>query len=558
MAKSGLITVSLLAGLACARPACQSKPVATVQNGSYYGVLNPAYNQENFLGIPYAQPPVGDLRFHAPQPLNESWDGLRNATEYSPQCFGYGSDTWVLGNYVSEDCLTINVVRPHGDGSDDTKLPVALWIHGGGLTNGGSSDPRYNLSRIVAQSVQMGKPMIAASMNYRLHAWGFLFSDEIKAAGAGNLGYRDQHLAMQWVRDNIAAFGGDPKQRRSPQRRGPAPGVRGRDDGLYRAAIMQSGTGYETDFAEVDDTGALTWQQYYDTIVNKTNCGSATDTLQCLREVPTWDLSNILNSTTSPTFSSSTVDGDFIQAPRWQMVRDGQFVHVPLIIGTNFDEGTSFGPKGVNTTEQWEAYLRSGGAGNETIAELSVLYPDDPALGIPATFEGRPQGELASYGAMWKRVAAFAGDRGYQAPRRVWAQAWAAAGLPTYTYGFNVLSAGLPPIVGSTHFQEVAYVFDNTQGLGYDTAVAVNPFGGKPEPYFRLADLMSRMWVSFATTLDPNHHATPGHEEVAWPAYQLEGAQNIVFDANVTTLAYEQEDTYRKEQFEYFQKKLWT
>ncbi|KAK8075370.1 hypothetical protein PG997_010033 [Apiospora hydei] len=541
-----LIRISVLAGLAWALPAYDSTPIATVQNGSYYGVLNPTYSQDNFLGMPYAQPPTDDLRFRAPQPLNESWEGLRNATEYSPQCFGYGSDTWVLGNYVSEDCLTINVVRPHGVGNDDTKLPVALWIHGGGLTNGGSSDPRYNLSRIVDQSIKMGKPMVAVSMNYRLHAWGFLFSDEIKAAGAGNLGFRDQHLAIQWVRDNIAAFGGDPKQ---VTIWGESAGARsvaaqlvafgGRDEGLYRAAIMQSGTGYETDFGEVD-TGALTWQNYYNTLVNKTNCASAADTLQCLRNVPTWDLSNILNSTTSPTFSSPTIDGDFIQAPRWQLVRDGKFVHVPLLIGTNFDEGTSFGQKGINTTAQWEAYLRSSaGASNETIAELSALYPDDPAAGIPATFEGRPEGELASYGAMWKR-------------------AWAAAGLPTYSYAFNVLSTGIKPVEGSTHFQEVAYVFDNTAGLGYDTAVAVNPFGGKPEAYFELADLMSRMWVSFVTTLDPNRHETPGHDEVAWPAYGLEEAQNLAFDANVTALAYAQGDDFQKGQFEYFQKKLWT
>ncbi|KAK8132118.1 hypothetical protein PG999_000291 [Apiospora kogelbergensis] len=514
--------------------------------------------------FPMPSPPTGDLRFRAPQPLNESWSGLRNATEYSPQCFGYGSDTWVLGNYVSEDCLTINVVRPHGVGTNDTKLPVALWIHGGGLTNGGSSDPRYNLSRIVDQSVKMGKPMIAASMNYRLHAWGFLFSEELRAAGAGNLGFRDQHLAIQWVRDNIAGFGGDPQQ---VTIWGESAGARsvgaqllaygGRDEGLFRAAIMQSGTGYETDFGEVDVPGQ-TWQQYYDTLVSKTNCAGAADTLQCLREVPTWDLSNILNSTTSPSFTSPTVDGDFIQGPRWQLVRDGKFVHVPLIIGTNFDEGTAFGQKGINTTAQWEAYLRSGGANDQTVAELSALYPDDPAAGIPATLEGRPEGELASYGAMWKRVAAFAGDRGYQAPRRVWAEVWAAAGLPTYTYAFNVLSTGIAPVAGSTHFQEVAYVFDNTAGLGYETPVSVNPFGGKPAPYFELADLMSRMWVSFVTTLDPNHHETEGHADVAWPAYQLEEARNIAFDANVTTLAYVQEDDFRKEQFDYFKKKLWT
>lgn len=221
-----------------------SSPTVELQNGTYYGQLNTKYEQDIFLGIPYAQPPVGNLRFQSPRPLNTSWDDERNATEYSPQCFGYGSDTWVLGNYVSEDCLTINVVRPHGV-PEDAKLPVAVWIHGGGLTTGGSSDPRYNLSFIVEQSVKMRTPIIATSINYRLHAWGFLFSSEVEEAGAANLGFRDQRLGLHWVQENIAAFGGDPE---TVTIWGESAGARsvatqllaygGRDDGLFKAAIL--------------------------------------------------------------------------------------------------------------------------------------------------------------------------------------------------------------------------------------------------------------------------------------------------------------------------------
>lgn len=557
-----LLALAAVATPAWARPAQGCKPLATVQGGSYTGTYNAAYNQDFFLGMPYAQPPTGDLRFRPPQPLKSTWIGTRNATEYSPLCFGYGSDTWVLGNYVSEDCLTINVVRPHGV-KPDARLPVALWIHGGGLTNGGSSDPRYNTSFIVQQSVEMGTPMVVASINYRLHAWGFLWSDEIKADGAGNLGYRDQHMALQWVHDNIAAFGGDPDKvtiwGESAGGRSVAAQILaygGRDDHLFRAAIMESGTGYETDFGEVPTTG-LGWQEYYSTLVSKTNCTDAADTLQCMREVPAWDLSNVLNATASPVFTDSIIDGDFIQGPRWQLIRDGKFVHVPVIVGNNMDEGASFATRGINTTAEWEALLRSHGAGNATVAELSALYPDDPAVGIPATLAGRPEGALASYGAQYKRVAAYMGDRGYVGPRRAWAQSWADAGLAAYSYVFDVLVNGMSPASGAGHFQEVAFVFDNTAGLGYETAVAVNPFAGEPETFPQLANLMSRMWVAFVTGLDPNAHGVSG-AGVPWPPYARAEPRNIVFDVNVTDLAYAQEDDYREAPMAYLEEKLWT
>lgn len=121
------------------------------------------------------------------------------------QCYGYGSDQW---NYpVSEDCLYTNVIRPAG--CEDDALPVAFWIHGGGYYQGGGVDQRYNLSFMVENSVKIGKPFIGVSINYRLSAWGFLSgSEEIKESGEMNLGLRDQRLALQWVQENIEAFGG--------------------------------------------------------------------------------------------------------------------------------------------------------------------------------------------------------------------------------------------------------------------------------------------------------------------------------------------------------------
>lgn len=130
-------------------------------------------------------------------------------------CVGYGTDdTYLTGidppdsaHVLSEDCLYLNVIMPT---TSDTDLPVAVWIHGGGLYEGGSNDERYNLSYIVQNSVEVGKPMIGISLQYRLDGWGFLVGQEALEGGATNLGYRDQRLALHWIQENIAAFGGDP------------------------------------------------------------------------------------------------------------------------------------------------------------------------------------------------------------------------------------------------------------------------------------------------------------------------------------------------------------
>lgn len=145
------------------------------------------------------------------------------------------------------DCLTLDVLRPAGATPDD-KLPVLVWIYGGGFTAGGSADPRYNTSYLVNASVVIGKPIIAVSINYRVAGWGFLSSKEVSEAGASNIGLFDQRLALRWIQENIASFGGDPDAVTIMGESAGAfsvgyhlVGFDGRHDGLFRGAIMQSG-----------------------------------------------------------------------------------------------------------------------------------------------------------------------------------------------------------------------------------------------------------------------------------------------------------------------------
>jgi acetylcholinesterase len=153
--------------------------------------------------------------------------------------------------------------------------------------NGASADPRYNLTWIVDQSVKENKPFVAVSINYRLSYWGFLFSEEMKAAGAGNIAFKDQRLAFKWIQDNVAAFGGSADK---VTVWGESAGARslgmqliaydGQFDGLFRSAIMESGSPV-TKFVD-----AATWQPYFDAVVKKTGCTNATNHLDCLRELP--------------------------------------------------------------------------------------------------------------------------------------------------------------------------------------------------------------------------------------------------------------------------------
>lgn len=418
---------------------------------------------------------------------------------------------------------------------------------------GGSSDLRYNQSFVVQEASEAGTPIIAVSINYRLASWGFLYGRAIQDSGNTMLGYRDQRLALHWVQENIAAFGGDPSRVtiQGESAGGSSVGVHmlaytGRSDDLFHQAIVQSGAG-TLGGSNVIPT-VETWEPIITNISTAVGCQNSPDLLTCLRAVPFAELNSVLNSTaTSGASYGLVIDGDLITTPGITQLAKNEFVHVPTLIGCNTDEGTGYA---INTTSEFLSYWSdTRGYDNSTSRDFSLLYPDIPKIGIPETFSGRP-----AVGQQYKRVAALSGDLGQHGPRRLVSQKLAENGVEVYSYRFNVLVNGFLSIQGAQHFQEVAFTFYNTEGLGYPQNGNPNPLGGEnKEEYLKLAKQMSRMWLSFVVFGNPNDGVeAEGYEY--WPKYEVgergEGiGKNFVFEQNVTSHA--EEDLYRAEGIEY-------
>ncbi|GKZ57710.1 hypothetical protein AnigIFM49718_003039 [Aspergillus niger] len=264
------------------------------------------------------------------------------------------------------------------------------------------------------------------------------------------------------------------------------------------------------------------------------------------------------------------IDDDFIEESATVQLQKGNFVKVPYLIGANADEGTAFAVEGVNTDAEFRELVKDWGLNNATTDVLEALYPDIPQIGIPAIMVGRPP---SGYGNQYKRVAAFQGDVNIHAARRLTSHIWSSRNISVYSYRFDVISPGYGPSAGSyagaTHGTEIPYVFYNLDGLGYDSNN--KSIGSMPNSYSRMSKIMSRMWVSFVTTLDPNHsggmvpHPIPMFAQcqtraestiflgtnVQWPPYNIDNPEIIFFDTDVTNLTYVSSDVYRAEGIKY-------
>ncbi|KAM0542980.1 hypothetical protein ACHAPJ_012537 [Fusarium lateritium] len=552
MRLQSVLGIAAFVALASSKPiAHHDLPVATAKNGTYTGVYSTPYNQDFFLGVPYAQPPIDSLRFRTPQSLNTTWSDKKPADTYSDACIGYGTDDSAYK--TSEDCLYLNIVRPS---HTNEKLPVLVWIHGGGLIDGSAVDQRYNLSFIVQQSKAIGKPIIGVSLNYRLGVLGFLNSLGIADSGDTNIGLKDQRLALNWIQENIHGFGGDPTRVTIWGESAGAFSVGfhltafgGRDDGLFRGAIMDSGSPifYRPVFPPQH------FQSSYDQLLNVTGCNSSTNSVQCLRGVPIDHLNKIFSA--SPTlwaaFSPSN-DGDFIQGSGADLLSSGKFVHVPILTGTNTDEGTYFAsqpptPKNISTDAEFTSYLQDvQGLPAAFVHQVVKAYPDIPSDGIPGVptlpTDYRPG---YPYGSQWRRVAAYLGDSVIIAHKRSTSQIWTAAGLDVYSYRFDIIPASIPDIFGVSHVQEIPFVFFNLGGVGYEKG-NLSPWNGTQKPfenkgadYIEAARLMSSSWVSFVHDQDPNSSRTSDcsadkHPLPIWPPYSKGGKNgtNFVFQSN--------------------------
>ncbi|KAH8886434.1 carboxylesterase [Thozetella sp. PMI_491] len=537
-------TLLLLSCLGKAASASCAGPVAETLNGTYQGRYIAEWDQDVFLGMPYAQPPIGDLRFRWPQSLNTSFTDVRDATQYGHSCMQWRN---TFAANMSEDCLTLNVIRPAGN---HTGLPVLVWIFGGGLYTGGTADPQYNLSGIVRVSQDMGQPIIAVDMDYRLNLYGFLQTPQLLAEGSSNAGLLDQRMALRWIKENIAAFGGDPD---NVVLWGESAGAQsiayhmfsydGRDDKLYRGAIMESGG---PKGAQVQDLS------YYATPVENltraTGCFTASDQLGCLRSLSQDTLAAVRPSATW----NPLIDGDFLTGYPSQLMREGRFVRVPILTGANTDEGTGFaisGIKKVNTAQDiftdamtWRLY----GLSPPTILKLLELYPDDPCNEPP--FYISNCSVFPSQGLMWRRAAAIGGDITIISGRRQMCELYAGADQAVYSYRFDTRLWNKTALAGVQHFDNVAFSFQNITGL----------LG--PSPQFdadtQLARAIGMAYVRFVHSLDPN---PPGARGLAaksldatplpyWPRYDLKAPVNMVLNASGSFI---EDDTFRKEGIAY-------
>jgi carboxylesterase type B len=357
-----------LVGAATAASTCNATatPTVVLRAGTVIGTVDDGV--EYFRGIHYAQPPTGSLRLKPPVRL-ESFGSVQ-ATGVGPACpqmtaiditplllevlvLPDVAQTLLFGSTSgdeTEDCLTISVMRPQGTAAD-AKLPVLFWIYGGGFQAG--SPQMYNGSVLIPQSVAQGKPMILVAVNYRLGAFGFLGGKEVLADGAANLGLLDQRMGLEWVADNIAAFGGDPD---AVTIWGESAGsisvfdqlalfdgkntYKGRP--LFRGAIMDSGS-----ITPTEPVNGVKAQGIFDTVVEAAGCASAADSakLECLRGVDYDVLVNASNSVPSYLGYNSLAfsyaprpDGRILTASPEVLAQTGKYAAVPIIIGNQENE----------------------------------------------------------------------------------------------------------------------------------------------------------------------------------------------------------------------------
>ena len=459
-------------------PAASSSLVVSIANGKIRGKKVGAVDE--YLGLPYAAPPVGPLRWKPPRPLPGGWDGIRAATKFAPHC---PQSNGVFGQpSTSEDCLYLNVYAPAGNRAKG--LPVMVWIHGGALVAGESND--YDPSGLVANGV------IVVTINYRLGALGFLADSAFaarKGGPVGDYGLMDQQAALRWVQANITAFSGnrgnvtvfgESAGGQSTLLQLTSPGAHG----LFAKAIAESG-GYALEpdsLAKAEAAGRA--------FAAKVGC--AANTAACLRKVP---VAKSLASQ-SQTGASADIDGLVLPRPLKTALTSGKFNHVPVIDGSNHDEWRLFVALAV-----FEGHPVTAANYKSRIAStLHVSAQIAAAIVKEYPLKRYPSPALA--------LSALGTDAIFSCPTLKLDQEMSKY-VPTFAYEFNdehapapYPSPGFP--YGATHASELQYLFtlpNSTPGLM------------KPAQR-RLATAMKQEWTSFAKSGVPSASGAP-----AWPRF---------------------------------------
>jgi para-nitrobenzyl esterase len=488
-----------IALLALASPAQASDDLVVKTDwGKVQGKMSADGQARDFLGIPFAAPPIGPLRWKPPQPAPK-WHGVRQATSFGSRCMQqtHYADMVFRDPGESEDCLTLNVWTPAG--KPKGKLPVMVWIFGGGFVGGGTSEPRQDGEHLSRKGV------LVVSMNYRLGIFGFLATHELAAEdphhSAGNYGLLDQLACLHWVQRNIANFGGDPgnvtifgesagsfavsAQMASPLAKG-----------LFAHAIGESGGAFAS-----KELGFPPLQEAEKTNEDYVQRAIGDSSLATLRARSSEEMLELAarKGLGKPPFAPDT-DGYFLPQSVPAIFAAGNQSHVPLLAGWNQDEASSGVLK--KPEQQRMEGLRATAVtefGAQAEDFLKVYHAGDDAEALRAAED-------------------FAGDRFLVYSTWAWLEAQVkTGGAPVYRYLFALPSPGDPfhPIsAGAFHSDEIEYVFgnlDSRKGAPW-----------RPEDY-KLSELMQTFWTNFAKTGDPNSLGVPH-----WPVYDAAGNWQVM------------------------------
>ena len=453
-------------------------------------------------GIPYAKAPLGELRFRAPQPA-EAWHGVKDATMVGPISLQNKAGTKQKGKQ-SEDCLTLNVWSPAADGR---KRPVMVWIHGGGFLVGSGASPIYN-----GTNMSKNGDVVVVTINYRLGAFGFLYLNDIKGRQTGfdsNLGIRDQVAALQWVHDNIAAFGGDPDMVTIFGESAGAISVLTlmavpSAHGLFRRAIVESAS---PESIWAPKTATEVTLRYLKML------GVSPDSLQQLKTMNTDTfvstmyalIGQFMKSSTTIKVLAPTIDGDFLPEDPISAIRAGKNAGVDLMIGTNKDESTLLALKRIGITPRNADELKPYLDNIEPSARKKII----------ATYKHFPRRS---------GVMDMTTDGIFAMPS-IKISELQAKYASTYMYRFDWSSPVLRMIgLRACHGLELPFVFGTTDnGPGrYFTAMSNRKI------VHRISQKMQLSWINFARYGNPDPSG-----QTAWGKYDITQRSTMIFDRDV-------------------------
>jgi len=508
--------------------ASAERPTATVETGSLQGTTE--YNMNVFKNIPYAAPPVGDLRWRPPQPA-ASWNGTRDASQFGDSCpqpyvKNLSTGLALPGN---EDCLKLNVFTPQNPGKD---LPVMVWIHGGGLLVDGARDAQFTPINLVKNGV------IVVTFDYRLGSLGFFASKELiaeaKAKGepVGNYGTMDQIAVLKWVKRNIAAFGGNPN---NVTIFGESAGGRSvtwlmvsdAARGLFHRAIAESAQQSPIRGLDEKRLGLAPATE----VASKYMATLGVKSLKELRSLPAQKLVLTPANLEAGEFGSSMIDGQTLKGDPITLFAAGQQAKVPFMIGTN----------------SWDASL--------------FTFNQPPFDALAKSFNEDPKIVNQLYGSIPEKCAASAdlmGDMLFRASTKFLADSMNGV-APGYAYYFDYLTKNIRPAYpGAPHGFELSFVFgsnaltkqapktpeSSTNRCAYiDKAISqertgsiwpgyMYPTTDKNDPQdIAISDRMSASWAQFAKTGNPNLEG-----QANWPIYNLKDDVMRSYSPNAETI----------------------